>query len=257
MNGIEIVRRGIRMLLVRPGLLLALLGIHFVFAAAIYTAANWTLGPLLHRRPDPDLFGWIALLIGHVDCVRLVFFTVSVVAAYLLGGSLILGAVLEHLAGGRWLRGARRHLWGLVRFRLLLWVALGLILAGWFVSAPPLYHLGLKLDHDKAPAAIQLVLALLFGLPAIALLLIYRYGQCLIVRGHGPLSALRRSLYLLHHRTALCFGLWLLGWLTWIFVSLLGLLFHEWWLLSAQLVVLFRSGVFIWEYATAQLCVRC
>lgn len=237
----------------RPALLAALYGVNLLATMAIWQVLAWILEPALGQHPEPDLFGWVALLRTNPELWVMALLAVTAVCgAYFLCGAAVAGAALEQLGGGSALRGAWRHLLRMLGLRLLLVMPVCGIVALWAVLGHWQWEASLELVDDRGPLLLQAALGLVMAPPLVWLLASYHYAQVAVVQGAGPLRAWGGAVRLLWRRPRACLGLWLLGWVCWVGVTLAfgtASLTHP---LAVQVAVVARVVIHLWSLAAAR-----
>lgn len=233
-------------------LLLALYGVNTLVTIAAGFAVWLSFRVWLDRRPAPDLAGWALLLGSHPDGpFRVGLIALGACLFYGLLGAFLTGAVLERLNGGRSLRGALRLGPRLLLMRAMVGVFLALLLALGVLSIPTLYRLSLSFDDERWQALLALGIALLFGLPSLALLLVLHYGQAIASHRRSIWRSFRLGLALVHRRPLVVFALYAAAWLSWLIVTTASLRLGALGLVGSQLAALLRVAIHLWSYASA------
>ena len=233
-----------------PVAVFAVLGVHWLFFGALWGAVAWALGQALVSRPAPSLFEAAALALSHPNGLRrLLAGTATVGGLYLLGGSLIAGALLARLQArdGRSLRAGLRHLGRLLLLRLIVLGMATLLFLGGAVSLPWVFDRSLGLADERWQALVLIGSAAPLLLAALVCALLLHYGQPLLVRGASLRAVLGRTLTLIHGRPLGAAGLYLGGWLLWAAPTAINL----GGMLPGPLAVLLRVIVHVWSYAAA------
>jgi hypothetical protein len=194
-----------------PGIVGLVYLARLAIAAAFALVAARALAPVLEGRPAPELRTWVLLVRADpAPYERLALYAAAFALLHFLLGTVVAGLTLRRLCAVDASIPRLRSLARLALLRLGALVVSGALLAGWGLAAYRLGALSLALD-DRGQIAIQLALALVAGLPLLALLVTLQLAQAEIARGRGLRPAARAALQLLHARPA-CALLALVGW---------------------------------------------
>jgi hypothetical protein len=235
-----------------PGMVLVLYAAHLAFVGVTWALAQTILHAPLPHRPAPGLLEWVFFARTHARQFQLLLLaTGAVTLVYCLGNTLVAGAVLERFLGGQALRGAARHFSRLLLLRLLAGAGLAALGGAVVLSAPATYDWSLTWADERIQAVVLGGGALLFGLPLLALLLLFHFGQPLAAKGRWPLQALGEALRLVHHRPTTCVALYLVEWAAWLGTLALFWPLHGIWLIVGQAGVIGRVAIHLWGYGSA------
>jgi hypothetical protein len=244
-SAIALAGGALRQTLRHPGLWALIYLARLAVAAGFALHASRVLGPLLEGRPPPELAGWV--LLARVEprlLVQLAIAAAGFALFHFLAGTLVAGLVLERLAGGRGEAGLRR-LGQLALLRAAALLGAAALLAGWGYLAYRLGELGLVFD-EPLQIGLQLALALLVGLPLVALAVSLQLAQPSVVQGRTAWRAARSALDLLHRRPGASLLLSLAGWGS---TLLLACMATGSGLVLDQLLALGSAAVGVWSYS--------
>lgn len=245
-----------------PGLWAALLAVHYLVVAAVTGIGAYMLPPSLTQHL-PDAFSW-AVLFRHTPQIlrTLVCHWGAAFALYGISAAWCNAGSIATIANRRWTSVLGRPALRLLILRILVVVAIGMVAAGWMISAQTFWQFGLSLNNEHLMIATQ-AMPLALALVVVALLsALLHYAQIAVVTCNvGPLAALRLTLKALSSQPRLFLTLWLIKWSVWIVISVIALTSlvscaPTWFAaLIPQIGVALKIGTSIWGWITGHAVV--